>query len=467
MESRNSNSLDNKNEEADNDDGVEMQTPQKDTEPLIQLRHMNSSMADSYMNETDSREPLSMVEWSQSNPTEICEEISSTTEANLTHQQASQQIVTQPLVHVSQTDSNLSASDEMKKDTYILEEIDSSEAPVSLPDTELLAHDILEKVNALKKAYFTVETEDNQESGLSYDKLTSTDIDYQASILPSTEPLIQASLTDSCSHDKKEDISIDEEVELSVRPTSLADTELLVHSSQETLNAMEKAVGPNEEVRGSADSHHCSGTTKLDDKFNSQTKNFDAFALDVEKEVYSQPFPDDYQTPPAKMIDGKIEEMLPKKLHPEPPSGRAVPKVLFNTVKQKKISKTKRAGLVMSVPRVLNKLKKGRYAQRVGDTSAVYLAAVLEYMLAEILELAGNCARFFRKKRITPRCVQLSLLHDKELDQLTKGVIVPGGGVRPYIHPVLLGNKDATVPEVVKIDNEDSQDGESAVFPDP
>merc|ERR1711915_269230 len=63
------------------------------------------------------------------------------------------------------------------------------------------------------------------------------------------------------------------------------------------------------------------------------------------------------------------------------------------------------------------------------------------YMLAEILELAGNCARFFRKKRITPRCVQLSLLHDKELDQLTKGVIVPGGGVRPYIHPSCLETK--------------------------
>ena len=40
---------------------------------------------------------------------------------------------------------------------------------------------------------------------------------------------------------------------------------------------------------------------------------------------------------------------------------------------------------------------------------------------------------------MSPRCIQLSLLHDKELDQLTRGVIVPQGGVRPYIHPVLLG----------------------------
>ena len=40
---------------------------------------------------------------------------------------------------------------------------------------------------------------------------------------------------------------------------------------------------------------------------------------------------------------------------------------------------------------------------------------------------------------MSPRCIQLSLLHDKELDQLTRGVVVPQGGVRPYIHPVLLG----------------------------
>jgi len=116
---------------------------------------------------------------------------------------------------------------------------------------------------------------------------------------------------------------------------------------------------------------------------------------------------------------------------------------LFSTKPKAKQSKTKRAGLVMSVARVLGKLKAGRYSRRVGVTGAVYLASVLEYLVAEVLELAGNCARFFRKKRVSPRCIQLSLLHDKELDQLTRGVVVPQGGVRPYIHPVLLGK---TVP---------------------
>ena len=55
-------------------------------------------------------------------------------------------------------------------------------------------------------------------------------------------------------------------------------------------------------------------------------------------------------------------------------------------------SRSSRAGLQFPVGRIHRLLRKGNYAERVGAGAPVYLAAVLEYLSAEILELAGNAA---------------------------------------------------------------------------
>jgi len=104
-------------------------------------------------------------------------------------------------------------------------------------------------------------------------------------------------------------------------------------------------------------------------------------------------------------------------------------------------TRSSRAGLQFPVGRIQNLLGKGRYAARIGAGAPVYLAAVLEYLAAEILELAGNAARDNKKKRITPRHLQLAVRNDEELNKLLAGVTIASGGVLPNIHAVLLPKK--------------------------
>jgi len=114
-------------------------------------------------------------------------------------------------------------------------------------------------------------------------------------------------------------------------------------------------------------------------------------------------------------------------------------------------TKSSKAGLQFPVGRISRFLKKGKYASRVGAGAPVYLAAILEYLTAEVLELAGNAARDNKKTRIVPRHIQLAVRNDEELNKLFGGVTIASGGVLPNIHSVLIPKtKEPKSPKAAK-----------------
>ena len=97
----------------------------------------------------------------------------------------------------------------------------------------------------------------------------------------------------------------------------------------------------------------------------------------------------------------------------------------------KQVSRSSRAGLSFPVGRIARMLKTGRYCQRVGLGAPVYLAAVLEYLVAEILEVSVMVVRQRKKARIVPRFIFMGLVEDDEFKKLFSRTVIKGSGVKP------------------------------------
>lgn len=59
-------------------------------------------------------------------------------------------------------------------------------------------------------------------------------------------------------------------------------------------------------------------------------------------------------------------------------------------IAKKSVSRSAKAGLQFPVGRIARYLKKGKYAERIGAGAPVYLAAVMEYLAAEVRRKCGK-----------------------------------------------------------------------------
>lgn len=79
----------------------------------------------------------------------------------------------------------------------------------------------------------------------------------------------------------------------------------------------------------------------------------------------------------------------------------------------------------------------GRYADRIGNSAAIYLAGVLEYLTGELVDLAGETCKDYKMKRILPRHILTTIKLDEELSTLLKDVTFFHGG---FVGSLFLGH---------------------------
>lgn len=138
----------------------------------------------------------------------------------------------------------------------------------------------------------------------------------------------------------------------------------------------------------------------------------------------------------SRAIQSAVRLVIPGELakHAVSEGTKAVTKFTSSNAgsKAKPKSHSRRAGLQFPPARAANATN-----MRLSSGAKVYLAGVLEYLCAEVLELAGNAARDNRRTRINERDLMLAIDNDEELHILYRRT-VNNGGVLPNIHAVLL-----------------------------
>ena len=124
----------------------------------------------------------------------------------------------------------------------------------------------------------------------------------------------------------------------------------------------------------------------------------------------------------SRDIQSAVMIIIPGNLskHAVSEATKAISKYMSPSKKEK--SQSIKAGLIFPVGRIKTLIKKIS-CNRISKNTPVYTAAVLEYLAAELLELAGNEARNQRKKRVQIEHINKTIENDEELKELFKDFI--------------------------------------------
>ena len=111
--------------------------------------------------------------------------------------------------------------------------------------------------------------------------------------------------------------------------------------------------------------------------------------------------------------------------------------------KKKSVSRSEKAGVNFPVGRFATMLKKkGLQTPRISGGTPVFMAATIEYLCAEILELAGNNTLQKNRLRIKPRHIFLAVAEDAELGELFEDSVIKDGGVKETLPSKQRSKKD-------------------------
>lgn len=94
----------------------------------------------------------------------------------------------------------------------------------------------------------------------------------------------------------------------------------------------------------------------------------------------------------------------------------------------KSMTRSRRANITFPVSRITRMLKAQREGGRVNPAAGVFMAAVLEYLTAEIMDLASEEAKSAGKKTVQPRHILVGIRNDEEFNKFLYSATISEAG---------------------------------------